>query len=400
VSGALSRRGGAKKAPIWTAGYVTLVGAVLFTYLNHMALLPIIPLFVTEYGGTEFFAGVVLASFSVASFVLRPRIGRIVDAWDAGSVLFVGCVVLAASTAGMLLPVLWFMLLANAVRGVGWAAINTGSHVVLARLAPSERRGEASGYFTLFQSLAAASGPPLALYWLGRTGSFNGVFLACGVSAAAAAVLSTSVRQAGGRLVSVLGSHRGRWSLQETIPPSTRLPAALIVLLMVSQPAVLGFVPLYADRIGVSSRAVMVFYVVSGIAALLGRSLLGRLSDIYSRGVSVLWGFVLIGGGLATLVVTTSATVLIVLGAVYSLGQGMAIPAMTALAIERSDRTRVGVAMAAYSAAFQVALGIGGILAGALIGLVGYKGLYGVMTCLAGLGMTVALWHWSELRRA
>ncbi len=90
---------------------------------------------------------------------------------------------------------------------------------------------------------------------------------------------------------------------------------------------------------------------------------------------------------------------LAVVGAMYTIGQGMTVPALTAVAIERAEQSQVGLAMATYSASYQVGLGAGGLLAGVLISAAGYHGLYLTMAAVAALGLVSTVSRWSELRR-
>jgi predicted MFS family arabinose efflux permease len=389
----------AGRQAIWSRSYAALAVAVFLTYVNQMTLLPVIPLYVAEIGGTELFAGFALGAFSILSFVLRPRIGRLVDDWNAGAVLLLGCVVLGAFSLGLLLPVLWVILVANALRGIGWAAVNTGSGALLAHLAPASRRGEASGYYAFFQSAGATAGPPLALYWLSGGGSFSMVFAVCAACALAASFACRPLFRASARrrpAMSELSSPRQRQMIART----ALLPSTLLVFVMISQPAVLGFVPLFAEEIGVSPSGVTGFYVVSGVAAVLGRSLLGRVADRLGRGTALLGGFTLMAVALVALPSARLVALLLVVAALYSLGQGMALPALTALAIDRADTTQLGVAMATYSAAFQIGLGGGSVISGVLISTLGYGALYYTMALLAVVGSAIALLRWEELRRS
>jgi predicted MFS family arabinose efflux permease len=389
---------------VWTARYALLLAVVTFVFLSHLALLPVIPLYVLELGGTEFTAGVVLGSFSVASFVLRPRLGRLIDRSDAGYVLLWGCVAVTAATFLMLIPAIVALLLANVVRGVAWGGVATATHVVLAGLAPPKRRAEASGYYNLAQALAGAIAPAVALSFLLNGGRVAVVVAACGGCALAAALFALPGR--GG----VAGASTRRLALQESTAPVTRrqldkrvdrealLPSVLVGLAMATHPAILGFVPLYAQSIGISIPAVTAFYVASGLSAMLSRALVGRVADRIGPGPIILAGFTFMAIAFAGLLAANSGLMLCCVAVLYSGGQGMTIPALTALAIERSKAERVGAAMATYSAAIQVGFAVGGLASGVLISYVGYWGLYCCMILIAAVGAVITVRRWRELR--
>lgn len=407
-----------RDATIWTSTYVALCAVLFLTYVNHTVLLPVVPLYVRELGGSEFLAGVVLSSFSVASFVLRPRIGRLVDDWDAGRVLLLGCLLLAAFTFGLAVPLLAVVVVASVGRGIAWAALNTGSNALLAHLAPTARRGEAAGYYALFQAAAATAGPPVALWWLARGGGAPTVVFVCAVLAALAAIVSRPLRDVAARARQAgpaPGARAGKPATprdeeargrpgaasppprRQLIARSAVLPSVLLSLVMFTQPAVFGFVPLYAEEIGVAAGAVTAFYVLSGVFALLGRSLLGRVSDRSSRGAALAGGLLLMGAALLLLLKASLVPVLLTVAALYSVGQGMALPALTALAIDRADTARIGVAMATYSAAFQIGAGAGALAAGTLITTIGYTGLWLATAAAMAVGLVTTVANWSQL---
>ncbi|HSK24616.1 MAG TPA: MFS transporter, partial [Egicoccus sp.] len=285
----------------------------------------------------------------------------------------------------------------NAARGLGWAAVNTGSFTSLARIAPPSRRGEASGYYSLFQALAATVGPPAALAWWAATGRVSDVFVGAALAALLAAALARRLRTGD---VSLRGLSRQRDRTRqpiELVARSSRLPALLVVLIMTTQPAVLGFFPLYAHASGIGAGTVTAFYVAGGSSALVGRAVFGRVSDGVGRGRVLVAGLAAMTASQALLPFSTRTTVVLFVAVLYSGGQGMAVTALTSMAIERADKRRIGSAMATYSAAYQVGLGIGGLAAGALIGLAGYTLMYLTMVAFVLAALAVVVVHRHDL---
>src|SRR5207302_1719434 len=146
-------------------------------------LTPVIPLYLSSIGSSELVIGLALAAFSLTSFLARPFLGGIADAWSVRGVLRLGCVLLAVACAGLGSTSAWAVALANAVRGLGWSGLNTGGNTLLAHLAPSRRRAESASYLSLFQNAPYSLAPPLALWLLNgdaAVGGFGTVFLLAG----------------------------------------------------------------------------------------------------------------------------------------------------------------------------------------------------------------------------
>jgi len=68
---------------------------------SHWVLMPIIPLYVQDLGGSTFTAGLVLLAFAIPSFTIRQLLGNIADRWSAAGALadwiglrgmYLGCV--------------------------------------------------------------------------------------------------------------------------------------------------------------------------------------------------------------------------------------------------------------------------------------------------------------------
>jgi MFS family permease len=84
-----------------TGGFVVLAAAALAFYIAGGILLPITPQFVeTRLGGGTFEVGIVFASYSIASLLLRPIVGWSSDRFGRRPLLVGGAVL---TVVGMLL---------------------------------------------------------------------------------------------------------------------------------------------------------------------------------------------------------------------------------------------------------------------------------------------------------
>src|SRR5687768_8567108 len=132
---------------VWTRAFALLCVAGFLGSASSSLLTPVLPLFIQQQGGTAIFVGVVVAAFSAPSVVLRPFMGRLVDTWSARGVLGLCALAMGLAGFGYLVYHTAVLLVVRAVHGVAWAGYNTSANVQVARIAPSERRGEAVGYY-------------------------------------------------------------------------------------------------------------------------------------------------------------------------------------------------------------------------------------------------------------
>lgn len=181
-----------KSQSLWTPVFALLCCAQFFGSAQHALLQPTFPLYITSLGGTPFQVGLVLACFAVTSVVFRPLIGGWADQWSEAGVSVCGLSLLSAAMLVCFIPFAGATMFANALRGIGWAAMSAAGYSLLALSAPPQRRGEASGYYSGVQASGTILLPALALWLIDAPfGGFHVVFV---VAIALAAIgASTSV---------------------------------------------------------------------------------------------------------------------------------------------------------------------------------------------------------------
>src|SRR5919109_4430835 len=125
-----------KHQSLWTRTFVLLCTAQFLGYAQHSVLTPILPLYVTQLGGSPFVVGIVLACFAASSVVVRPLVGHWADRWNETGVMVAGLLFQGASIFLCFIPMVGAAMLANGLRGIGWGGLNTGGFPPLARRPP------------------------------------------------------------------------------------------------------------------------------------------------------------------------------------------------------------------------------------------------------------------------
>src|SRR6266550_5274889 len=189
---------------LWTRTFLLLCAAQFLGYAQNAMLAPILPLYVTQLGGSPFIVGMVLACFAASSVIVRPLVGHWADRWSEAGVMISGLLFQGASIFFCFIPWVETAMLANGLRGIGWGGLNTGGYSLLAHIAPESRRGEASGLYSGVQSASAILFPALALWLLQVSfGGFGGVFVISAIfsfaGAALGAIMARSVPHAAPR---------------------------------------------------------------------------------------------------------------------------------------------------------------------------------------------------------
>ena len=105
----------------------------------------------------------------------------------------------------------------------------------------------------------------------------------------------------------------------------------------------------------------------------------------------------------AALIIVSQATGIVVLvlsGVLFGLGTASFAPSVLALAIDMAPPKRRGAAIATYSMAFQLAQGVGGLLAGTLIDTVGFQTMYLSMTVAPVIALVLVYKNRDAIRLA
>lgn len=387
---------------IWTKTFLLLCGAQFLGYAQHAMLTPVLPLYVTQLGGSPFVVGVVLACFAAASVLVRPLVGYWADRWSESKVMISGLLFQGVTILLCLVPFVGAAMAANALRGIGWAGLNTGGYSLLAHIAPEARRGEASGLYSGVQSSSTILFPAFALWLLAAScGGFAAVFVASAIFSFGGAALGALMHRgmpAIARPDAAADRDRHWWrEIFHFIEPQILLPSIILAWLNISLPSITNFSVLYAREIGIFDFGF--FFIAVGVTSLLGRPLLGRLSDRFGRHRSVAAGFGLQLAGLLLMTLAADLGGMIFCGTLYMLGNAIGSSTALAFAVERADPMRRGKQMATFSVAYPLSYGVGSMITGSAVEATGYAGMFYLMAAGQAAGLFFALFKSSALRR-
>jgi len=390
-----------KSDSIWTRTFLLLCAAQFLGYAQNSMLAPVLPLYVTQLGGSPFVVGMVLACFAASSVIVRPLVGHWADRWSEAGVMISGLLFQGASIFFCFIPWVEATMLANGLRGIGWGGLNTGGYSLLAHIAPESRRGEASGLYSGVQSASSILFPAFALWLLHESfGGFTAVFLVTTIfswlGAAFGGMMARPVTHAARRPAAMELSRQWWREIFHFIEHDILLPSVMLLWLNVSLPAITNFSVLYARELGVENFGL--FFIVVGITSLLARPLLGRLSDKIGRDLSIATGFGLQLASLLLITTVSNLAGMIVCGVFYMLGNAIGSSTTLALALERADPRRRGKQMATFSIAYPLSYGVGSLLTGSAIEFAGYAGMFYLLTAVQAVGLLFALSNAAKLR--
>ncbi|HSB42322.1 MAG TPA: MFS transporter [Methylomirabilota bacterium] len=360
--------------PVVAACLAVSGGVHVLVYLLNATL----PLHLVQIGGSKTQVGLLFATATTVSMVLRPLVGGWVDRFGVRRVMLPGVAVLLATLLLLPLataPVAYIALMAGL--GGGNGVLATAAGVLVAQASPPARRGEALSVYFLATALSFAAGPPLGLA-LYEAGGIRPCFLAALVLGVLIALPVLTLRSPG---LAGAPPPRFRWFSRRALPAATT-----VVCVNIGYSSIYAFLPLYALASGLAGSLGW-FYVLFSVCIIAGRLTLRGLSDRVGRAWVILPAVALTT--LSYLVLSLPPGVPTLAAAAIMLGAGVAMfyPTLLALLVDRTPEAERGSAMGTLSGSFDLGSVVGSLLVGLTVDRVSFAAgfLLAAAGALAGL---------------
>ncbi len=351
------------REPLFGRPFLLVSVAIFFCGLSLHPYVHL-PGLLERYHASELTTGVVVALLSVSALLVRPLVGRVMDARGrrvvivaGGALQLVACLLYTfVDRVGVVLVV------ARLVHGLGEGALFASLFTYAADVVPVSRRTEGLGLFAVAGMLPVSLGGLLGDLILAR-GTYRTLFLATAALAALALLVAlalpephrargASAEPARGGVLAVLGH------------PSLRPLWVAGALVSIGTGSVFTFIKPFVEREQIGS--VTLFVSAYAVAAITLRVFFGWLPDRVGH-VRVFYPSLLaLSGAVALTALARTDAALLAAGTLAGLGQGLSFPVLTALVVERSPAERRGSAMSALTAVFDGAQLVAGPLFGAI----------------------------------
>lgn len=370
------------KEGLFTPSYILMCLANFLTAFSFFLLVPTLPFYLVDnFGIDESMVGLVLSCYVVAVLCIRPFAGFIADMFPRKRVYLISYTLFALSFVGYLFvfsDIMLFILL-RVIHGFTFGALNTTGNTLVIDIMPSSRRGEGLGYFGVTNNLAMAFGPMTGLFIISDE-NYTLLFVVALITAVVGCILASLVKVKFRQPLDRCGKmfSADRFLLFEGIPASLAFFMLAIPYGMTS-----SYIAIYAAEVGIE-HGVGVFFTIQGAGLIVSRLISGKQVDK---------GFITptITRGIAIALVGVTGEAMLSLACGFNIGLGYVVyflsafligygfgtifPAFNTLFINMAPNSRRATANATYLTGWDVGIGAGMLLGGAL-SVNGYSGSF------------------------
>jgi len=378
--------------------YPRLCAASVFLYFSYaLARSPIVPLYAQSLGATPEQVGLAVAASTLTGIFIKLPAATLSDVLGRRVLLIIGaCVFAFTPFLYVAVASLTGFIILRLVHGNATAIFGPTASATISDVVSVNERGAKLGLYSSLQGVGQALGPLVGGFLISAAG-YGNTFLLSGAVGSAGLLLVMTLQppRRAHEKKNVLAQFRQ--GLREVASNKSILLLSVIVAIqMFAVGAYNGFIPLFAkDSLGMDASLIGVIFGVQTAVALLARPLVGRLSARVGRKPLILGGLVWCGITISALPLIPSASLLILLAALWGLGLSTISSVGTAYITDLAKSHQYGAAHGTFGTIFDLGEAMGPLVAGVLVSHAGFPTMFILMGALL---MISALIFFSQIK--
>lgn len=167
-----------KKERLWNLNYWKVMIGNFMLYFSFYLLTPLLPIYLdAEFNADKDLMGIVLSGYVIASLLVRPFSGFLVDTFDRKKVLVICFFFFFILFTGYIgAGTLLFFAIVRTLHGLPFGAVTVANSTAAIDVLPSSRRSEGIGFYGLSNNLAMAISPSVGIWIYNATDNFSLLF--------------------------------------------------------------------------------------------------------------------------------------------------------------------------------------------------------------------------------
>ncbi|MBE6299379.1 MAG: MFS transporter [Bacteroidales bacterium] len=377
-----------EKERLFNRNFLLVLAGNFLLFFAFFTILPVLPLYMQqEYNATHTQIGVVLSLYTITALIIRPFAGFMLDTLPRRpmQLIFYGAFALLFCTYIIPGNIITFAVI-RAIHGLIFGFITVANSTVAIDVLHTSRRNEGIGYYGISNNLGMALGPTISFATYNFFGSYEALFLCAFIACAVGFVMILMVQMP-----------------KKTIPPKaiSTSPISLdrfflikgthesitFMLLSFSYGILSTYLAVYArDEVGIENSTGPFFMLMA----------LGLISARISNGPHLRKGRVieLITAGMlglfigyAMFIFLTAPIAFYASAFVLGFSYGMICPPVQTMFVNLAPHERRSTANSTYLTSWDVGVGIGVVVGGAIADLHSYRAAYMLGVVLVAIAL-------------
>jgi len=350
--------------------FIAICASYFFYFASFYYLIPTLPSYVVFLGGSASQVGLVMGFFTIASVILRHRVGRAADVRGRKVFLLIGAAAFALTPwlyAVVTTP--WQLYIVRIIHGLGHAGYTAASSAFVADLAPPRRRGEVIGIYGTTNIVSMALAPAIGSFIVSKY-SYQTLFLVASLTGLAALLCVSLIKE--------IRREPGKASQEGFVATLKQRPVLIPSLTLLSAAIAYGstitFLPIFVSTKGLVN--IGMFFVAYSIATFASRILTGKLSDKVGRRLVIVPAMLLLFAAVALIPFINSYLILGLVGMILGFGFGSLMPTLNAMVVDRVPPDKRGSALGTFTSFMDIGIGTGSVAMGFAAKQMGYSNTF------------------------
>lgn len=369
---------------LWNREYIKVMTCNFLLFFAFYLLTPLLPLYLDEqFHADKDTIGVVLSGYVIATLLVRPFSGFVVDTFDRKTVLMICFFLFFICFAGYIVAgTLLLFVIVRTLHGIPFGATTVVNSTVAIDVLPSPRRNEGIGYYGLSNNIAMAIAPSIGIYIYHVTGNFNLLFWLTLLLAFLGFLCSTSVRLP--QRAAVAG--KPKLSLDHFFLGRAWLLAVNIFFFGFCWGVMSNYVAIYGKEQLQITDGTGIFFMILSIGLVISR-LFGAKSLRAGRMThNALVGVLLSFGGYFIFAFVLTPWSFYLSALLIGLGNGQMYPAFLNMFIKVARHDQRGTANSSILISWDLGMGLGILLGGVIAETLGFLSAFYVVAFMQGAG--------------
>ena len=374
---------------LFNRNFLLVLAGNFLLFFAFFTILPVLPLYMQEtYNATHTEIGVVLSLYTVTALIIRPFAGFMLDSLPRRpmQLIFYGAFALIFCTYIIPGGVVLFAIL-RALHGLIFGCITVSNRTVAIDVLQSSRRNEGIGYYGISNNLGMALGPTISFATYNIFGSYDALFLCAFIACALGFLMVSLVKMPQKAQLLSERPKQQPISLDRFFLVKGIHESITFMLLSFSYGILSTYLAVYArDEVGIENSTGPFFMLMA----------LGLISARISNGPHlrkdrviqlVTAGMLGLFIGYAIFIFVSNEIIFYASAYILGFSYGMICPTVQTMFVNLAPNNRRSTANSTYLTSWDVGVGIGVVIGGAIADVHSYRAAYILGVVLIALAL-------------